>query len=60
MCHSFTAALGGILIVNLTIQMALKYWNQDKCEAIPRKNHVREGCLRFLNKQLIYSIWRVR
>ena len=44
-----------ILKVDLIIWMALRHWNQDKWEAIPSKNHVREECLRFSDKQLIYS-----
>ena len=59
MCH-LLLLWGDILKVNLTIQMELRHWNQDKWEAIPSKIHVREGCLRFSDKQLIYSIWRVR
>ena len=34
---SLTAALGDILKVNLTVQMELMHWNQDKLEAIPSK-----------------------
>ena len=51
---------GEILKVNLTIQMEIRHWNQDKWEAILSKNRVREGYLRFSDKQLIYSTWRVR
>ena len=43
----------------MTIHMELRHWNQDKWEAISSKNHVREGCLRFSDKQLIYSTWHV-
>ena len=46
---------GDILKVSLTIQMELRHWNQNKWETITIKNHVREGCLRFSDKQLIYS-----
>ena len=52
--------LGDILKVNLTIQMELRHWDSDKWEVILSKNHVREGCLRFSDKQLIYSTLRVR
>ena len=56
---SLSTALGDILRVNLTVQMELMHWNQDKWEAIPSNNRV-QGCLRFSDKQLIYSTWRVR
>ena len=46
--------------MNLTIQMELMHWNQDRWDVIPSKNHVREGCPRFSDKQLIYSTWPVR
>ena len=40
---SITAALGDILNVNLTIQMELMHWNQDKWEAFPSKNHEKDA-----------------
>ena len=34
---SLTAALGDILKLNLTVQMEIRHWKQDKWEAIPSK-----------------------
>ena len=48
---SLTAALDDILKVNLTIQMELIHWDQDKWEAIPSKNHV-QGCLWFSDNKI--------
>ena len=47
MCH-LLLLWGEILKVNLSIQMELRHWNQDKWEAISRKIMYEIGSLSFV------------